>query len=147
MILVDANLLIYVCNAESPYHSGADTWLTQRLNEPAQVGLPWHSLLAFLRITTNPRAVTYPASLDDAWSRVSGWLARDNVWIPHPTERHPAILAELLTKVPVQGNFVMDAHLAALAIEHGLILYSADSDFAKFPGLRWVNPLMPARSE
>jgi toxin-antitoxin system PIN domain toxin len=142
VILVDANLLIYACNAQSPHHSVADAWLTLSLNGSTQVGLPWNSLLAFLRITTNPRAFANPASPADAWRQVCDWLARDNVWTPQPTARHPVILGELLTQVPVQGNFIMDTHLAALAIEHGLTLCTADSDFAKFPGLRWHNPLL-----
>lgn len=146
MILVDANILIYARNAESPHHSVSDAWLTETLNGPTQVGLPWPSLLAFLRITTNPRAFAHPSSLAEAWDQVTDWLACDNVLIPRPSERHSTIFAELLTKVPVRGNFVMDAHLAALTIEHGSTLCSADSDFAKFPGLRWINPTVPNKA-
>jgi toxin-antitoxin system PIN domain toxin len=95
-----------------------------------------------MRITTNPRAFPNPTSIADAWGQIAELLARKNVWTPQPTERHSAILGDLLTQGRIQGNFVMDAHLAALAIEHGLTLCSADSDFAKFPGLRWQNPLI-----
>ena len=80
--------------------------------------------------------------MPEAWRQVAEWLSCDNVWTPQPGEHHRRILGQLLTHTRVQGNFVMDAHLAALAIEHGLTLCSADSDFAKFPGLRWINPLV-----
>ena len=141
MILIDSNILIYAHNAESPQHSIAHDWLNQKLNGTAQVGLPWLSLMAFLRISTNPRAFPNPASSTDVWRQVAEWLVRDSVWTPGPTERHSGILGDLLAQGRVQGNFVMDAHLAALAIEHGLTLCSADSDFARFRGLRWINPL------
>jgi toxin-antitoxin system PIN domain toxin len=147
VILIDSNILIYAYNADSPYHSIARDWLDEKLNGAAPVGLPWVSLLAFLRITTNPRAFANPASIVDAWGQVHEWLARESVWTPQPTERHSTILGELLTQGHVQGNFVMDAHLAALAIEHGLTLCSADSDFAKFSKVHWLNPLMPDDSK
>lgn len=141
MILVDANLLLYAYVADSSQHGRAHAWLDQRLNGPAMVGLPWLSLLAFLRLVTNPRIFREAASMPDAWRQVAAWLANDNVWIPQPTERHPEVLEQLLASAAVQGNLVSDAHLAALAIEHGLILCSADRDFARFAGLRWENPL------
>jgi uncharacterized protein len=141
VILIDSNILIYAYNADSPPHSIAHDWLNQQLNGTTQVGLPWLSILAFLRISTNPRAFPNPASIAEAWRQVAEWLARESVWMPQPTERHPGILGDLLTQGRVQGNSVMDTHLAALAIEHGLTLCSADSDFAKFRGLRWSNPL------
>ena len=142
MILIDSNILIYAHNESSAQHARARDWLVQQFNGATQVGLPWQCILSFLRITTNPRAFPNPISILDAWRHVSAWFARQIVWTPNPTERHSAILVSLLTQVPVQGNFVMDAHLAALAIEHGLTLCTADNDFAKFPGLRWYNPLM-----
>jgi toxin-antitoxin system PIN domain toxin len=144
VILVDANLLIYSHATAAPQHHRAKTWIDGQLSgSSASVGLPWLSLLAFLRVMTNPRAVERPESIASAWAQVADWLSCDIVWIPQATDRHAAVLGELLSHAGAHGNLVMDAHLAALAIEHGLTLCSADSDFAKFPGLRWINPLAP----
>jgi hypothetical protein len=111
------------------------------LNGVAPVGLPWPSLLAFLRFVTNPRLFDNPELITDAWEQVMAWLNCDSSWIPAPTERHTQILGSLLAGPGVHANLVPDAHLAALAIEHGLILCSTDGDFGRFPGLRWQNPL------
>ena len=142
MILVDANLLIYAVNTFAPQHAAARPWLDSRLNGDTRVGLPWASLLAFLRLATNARVFAQPLGIIDAWNRVTMWLCSDVVWVPAPTERHAEILARLLAAPGVYGNLVPDAHLAALAIEHGLELNSADGDFARFAGLNWRNPLM-----
>ena len=144
MILVDANLLIYAHSANFAEHAVAREWLDEQINGSIRVGLPWPSLLAFLRITTNPRMFPRPNPMAKAWEQVSDWLACDTVWTPRPTERHATVLATLLTQAGVHGNLVSDAHLAALAIEHGLTLCSADGDFARFASLRWVNPLADA---
>ncbi len=144
MILIDANLLLYAKVANYPQHRRAHGWLEARLNAPGRVGLPWPSLLAFLRIITNPRLFETPLSMAQAWGQVQEWLALPTVWTPGPTERHAAILSQLLQSTSVMANLVADAHLAALSIEHGLILCSSDSDFARFPGLRWENPLRDA---
>ena len=141
MILVDANLLIYAHVSSFSQHARARAWLDARLNGAAPVGLPWTSLLAFLRLTTNPRVFERPAPISEAWRQVLAWLAAERVWIPQPTERHGEILGELLAAPGVRANLVPDAHLAALAIEHGLILCSTDGDFARFDGVRWENPL------
>ena len=141
MILVDANLLIYASVDSFPQYEYARRWLDQRLNGVAPVGLPWPSLLSFLRVTTNPRVFERPTAVADAWRQVLAWLACEAAWIPQPTERHPEILGALLAAPGVHANLVPDAHLAALAIEHGLILSSTDGDFARFAGLRWENPL------
>lgn len=141
MILVDANLLIYARVASFALHEAARAWLDDRLNGSVPVGLPWPSLLAFLRIVTNPRLFERPEPIEQAWSQAQAWLACETVWAPHPGERHAALVGELLVSTPAHGNLVMDAHLAALAIEHGLILCSTDGDFARFRGLRWMNPL------
>ena len=141
MILVDANLLIYASVDTLPQHQRARIWLDDRLNGAAPVGLPWASLLAFMRITTNPRVFDRPASVSGAWRQVLAWLECDSVWIPDPDNRHREILGDLLQAPGVHANLVPDAHLAAIAIEHGLILCSADGDFARLPGLRWENPL------
>ena len=141
MILVDANLLIYAHGATLPQHAAARGWLDGRLNGRAQVGLPWPSLMAFVRLVSNPRIFERPESITNAWNQVEQWLDLDPVWIPQPTDRHREILGTLLKQVGGRSNLVPDAHLAALAIEHGLTLCSTDGDFARFPGLRWENPL------
>ena len=103
--------------------------------------MPWSSLLGFLRIVTNPRVFQRPVSAMKAWSQVEAWLDVDVVWIPAPTDRHRNVLATLLAASGPQANLVPDAHLAALAIEHGLTLCSTDGDFGRFSDLRWSNPI------
>ena len=141
MILVDANLLVHAHARSAPLHGPARAWLDARLNGPAPVGLPWPSLLAFLRLVTNPRVYQHPESMAGAWRQILDWIGCEVVWIPGPTERHAEVLGPLLERTRARANLVPDAHLAALAIEHGLILCSTDGDFARFPGLRWENPL------
>jgi len=141
MILLDANLLIYAHVTTFPQHPRARSWLDTQLSGGGPVGLPWPSLLAFLRIVTNPRVFERPEPAVDAWRQIEAWLDSDVVWVPQPTERHRAVLGPLLLASGVQANLIPDAHLAALAIEHGLVLYSTDGDFARFPDLRWQNPL------
>jgi uncharacterized protein len=141
MFLVDANLLLYSHVRSFAQHVRSKDRLDAQLSGTAPVGLPWMSLLGFLRIATNPRVFQRPASLADAWRQVESWLDCEVVWVPEPTERHRAALGSLLRVPGVQANLVPDAHRAALAIEHGLTLYSTDSDFARFPDLRRQNPL------
>jgi uncharacterized protein len=141
LILVDANLLIYAHVSAFAQHQTARDWLDRQLNDVSRVGLPWASLLGFLRIVTNPRMFERPEPVADAWAQVTAWLACDTAWVPEPTERHPEVLGSLIALAGVHGNLVPDAHLAALAIEHGVTLCSTDGDFARFPGLRWLNPL------
>jgi toxin-antitoxin system PIN domain toxin len=141
MILVDANLLIYAHINSFPHHTAAYDWLDRQLNGSASVGLPWASLLAFLRIVTNPRVFARPEPLADAWRQVQEWLACETTWVPETTERHRELLARYCALPGLHGNLVPDAHLAALAVEHGLTLCSTDGDFARFPGLNWLNPL------
>ena len=141
MILVDANLLIYSHVPSLPQNPLASRWLNDKLNGSAQVGLTWQSLLTFVRIVSNPRSFPRAQTIGDAWRQVEEWLDCPPVWIPSPTERHREHLARLLQAASGHSNVVPDAHLAALAIEHGLTLCSNDSDFARFPGLRWENPL------
>ena len=143
MILVDANILIYSHVKTFAQHDLARRWLDQQLSGSTRVGLPWASLLAFLRLVTNPRVFERPESISDAWRQVCHWLACETVWIPHPTERHADLLGELLALPGLHANLVPDAHIATLALEHGLTLYSTDGDFARFPKLRWSNPLSP----
>lgn len=141
MILIDINMLVYASIPAFEQHQAARPWLDDQLSGAAPVGLPWASLLGYLRLVTNPRIVRPPVPMVTAWERVSAWLSADPVWMPAPTERHADVLGKLLVAPGVHGNLVPDAHLAALAIEHGLTLCSTDGDFARFPGLRWLNPI------
>ena len=141
MILVDANLLVYAHVSSFRQHEPARDWLGTRLNGSTKVGLPWSSLTAFLRLVTNPRVFDRPESTTSAWRQVGDWLDCETVWIPQPTERHRDMLAAMLQAPGVRGNLIQDAHLASLALEHGLMLCSNDGDFSRFPGLRWENPL------
>ncbi len=141
MILVDANLLVYAAAPQLPQHPAARAWLDARLNGEARVGLPWASLLAFLRLVTDPRVFEPAAGMAEAWRQMEEWLEQPTVWIPQPTERHAEVLGRLLSESGGAARLVPDAHLAALAIEHGLELCSNDGDFARFRGLRWSNPL------
>jgi uncharacterized protein len=143
VILVDVNILIYAHIDSAPQHETAHEWLDLQINGSSRVGLPWPSLLGFLRLTTNPRVLERPLPMTAAWEQVAAWVACETVWIPSPTERHADVLAKLLAQRGVHGNLVSDAHLAALAIEHGLTLCSADADFGRFAGLKWHNPLAP----
>jgi uncharacterized protein len=146
-ILVDINLLLYAIVADYPQHIVARTWLEEQFNVKVQVGLPWLSLLGFIRIATNPRIFKKPLSVSQAWEQIEEWLALPTVWIPQPTSRHPEILGSLLCASETKSNLVSDAHLAALSIEHNLVLCSTDKDFAKFPNLIWHNPLSTKPSE
>lgn len=141
MILLDANLLIYAHVSSFAFHQTARSRLDRQLNGPAPVDLPWSSLLAFLRLVTNPRVFEHREPMAEAWRRVCAWLACESAWMPQPTERHGEILGAFPGLAGVHANHVPDAHLAALAVEHGLTLCSTDGDFARFPGLRWLNPL------
>jgi toxin-antitoxin system PIN domain toxin len=120
-------------------------WLTDVLSGDRPVGLPWESLAAFVRITTHPQRDTNSLTPDQAWGLVAEWLGAGPAWIPVPTDRHAALLGDLVTRYQLRGKLVPDAHLAALAIEHDLTLCSADTDFARFAELRWENPLAPSR--
>jgi toxin-antitoxin system PIN domain toxin len=142
VILVDADILVYAHVDAFAEHGPARDWLDQRLNGTARVGLPWASLLAFLRIVTNRRVFQNPSAMGDAWLQARAWLACEMAWVPQPSERHDEFLGHLLAQPGVRGDLVPDAHLAALAMEHGLTLCSTDGDFARFPGLRWINPLV-----
>ncbi len=143
MILVDASLLVYAHIVEMRQHEAARAWLDGRLNGTARVGMPWATLVAFVRLVSNPRILAQPRTVVQAWRQVEAWLDCAPAWIPLPTERHREVLAKLLCGPGMNANLVPDAHVAALAIEHGLTLHSADSDFARFPGLKWQNPLAP----
>lgn len=141
MILVDANLLLYAKLSSFREHSRAHAWLDAKLNGPDRVALPWESLLAFLRLSTNTRLFPRPLSMAAAWDQVRAWLELESTWSPVPTAEHEPILDRLLTPGGITPKLVMDAHVAALAVEHGLVLCSADGDFGRFRELRWHDPL------
>ncbi len=141
MILLDVNILLYATNQSVSQHATAREWLDRQLSDSHRVGLPWATLLAFLRLSTSARVAARPLTMDTAWKNVTQWLECEPVWIPLPTERHAEVLGTLLAQPGVHGNLVPDAHLAALAIEHGLTLCSTDGDFARFGELNWINPL------
>ena len=140
-MLVDANLLLYAVDSSSPFHERASSWLVGVLNGPRRVTLPWQSLAAFVRISTHPRAWERPLDPDTAVGLVRDWLAAETAWSPHPGPGYAEILLGMLARHQVRGNLVPDAQLAALAVDHGLTIYSADSDFARFTEVPWVNPL------
>ncbi len=140
-VLVDANLVIWAHHEGFAQHSVARAWWARTLAETPLVGIPWPTTLAFLRVSTHPRALAHPLTIEVAWSVARGWLARSNVHCPAPADRHEAVLGDLLVAGRAVGNHTTDAHLAALAIEWGLELQSADRDFARYPGLRWRDPL------
>jgi toxin-antitoxin system PIN domain toxin len=144
VIAVDANLLVYAHVTSYPQHEAARSWLEDQLTRAPRVGLPWSSLLAFVRLVTNPRLFTEPESITEAWGQVASWLDAEPAWTPVPTARHREILSSCLTQPGLRANDVPDAHLAAVAVEHGLRLATSDSGFARFPGLEWFNPLMPS---
>ncbi len=141
MILIDANLLVYAHDSRSQHHSAARTWLESTLSGTEAVAIPLVALLAFVRIVTNPRLYPAPLSPDIAIEVVTGWLAQPNVGVATPTERHWQIFQNIAASGQARGPLVMDAHIAALAIEHGATLMSADRGFARFPGLRFRNPI------
>lgn len=141
MIFVDANILLYAEDRLNQQHDSARQWWDAQLSGSSPVWLSWTVINAFIRIGTNHRVFEHPLSLADANTRVQSWLDQPCVRIAIPTERHWDIFKKLLVDGKATGNLVTDAHLAALAIEYGCVLQSTDSDFAKFPKLKWKNPL------
>jgi toxin-antitoxin system PIN domain toxin len=141
VILVDANLLLYAINRDAPRHDQAKKWFEAVLSGAEVVGLSWNVLLAFLRLTTRPGVFQQPLSIEMALEVVGLWLDRDAVTLVHPGPRHFSVLRQLLLATGSGGNLTTDAHLAALAIENQAVLCSRDSDFSRFPGLTWKDPL------
>jgi toxin-antitoxin system PIN domain toxin len=141
VILVDANLLLYAHNRSAPEHAAARAWFERALSGADRIGVPWPSILAFVRLASNPVVFREPITPAAAWQVVRQWLRQENVWIPTPGTTHGEIFESLLADRRVTSRMVPDAHLAALAIEHGLTLCSTDGDFARFAGLPWNNPL------
>ena len=141
MILIDANLLLYAYDPHSSHHADSKAWLEATLSGSQLVRFAWTTLWAFLRISTNPRVYERPLSIGEAEQAVASWLAQPVVGILDPGERHWEILRRLMTSGQAAGPLVMDAALAAVAIEHGATLYTTDRGFARFAELRWTNPL------
>lgn len=141
MKLVDANLLLYATDTRSPRHPAARSWLEQQLSGDETIALAWVVLLAFLRLSTHPQVFARPLTPERAFDVVGRWLEQPGVVVVHPGDRHAVVMRQLLGPLGTAGNLVNDAHLAALAIEHGAELHSCDSDFSRFAGLRWINPL------
>jgi toxin-antitoxin system PIN domain toxin len=133
------NLLLFATNPEAPQHDRARAWFDDQMNSGQRVGIPWKCLVSFVRLST-ASARRPPFTMGEALDFVQEWLEWDMVWTPEPTDRHAEVFVGLLTAVP-RNRLVEDAHIAALAIEHGLTLCSADADFKLFPGLRLHNPL------
>lgn len=140
MKLPDLNLLLYAVDSEARSHEQARAWLEEVLSGTEEVGFAWTVLLGFARISTNARIYEQPLEIDGALDLIDGWLAQPVATVVEPTSRHAAVLRDLLEPFGGGGNLVSDAHLAALAIEHGAELYSRDTDFARFSGVRWVDP-------
>jgi hypothetical protein len=141
MILPDINLLIHAHHSDSPRHQAARGWWDGALAGTEGVGLAWVTILGFLRITTHRGILANPMSVDDATSRIEEWLALPHFHIPVPAEGHFGRLRANLQHLGTAGNLTTDAHLATLAIERGYTLHSTDADFARFPRLKWVNPI------
>jgi toxin-antitoxin system PIN domain toxin len=134
-------LLLYAVDESSAFHRASRHWLEQSLTASETVAFDWTVLLAFVRLSTRAAIFEHPLKPAQALDIVEGWLAQSNVIVVHPTDRHAAILRDLLNRLGTGGNITSDAHLAAIAIEHGADLYSMDSDFSRFPGLHWIDPL------
>jgi len=141
VIVPDVNLFIYALNERAMVHKKAKLWLESIFSGSETIGLSWNVLLAFVRLSTRPGMFVHPLPVDTAFNQIDEWLEQPMSVVMHPGPRHARILRELLQPLGTAGNLTSDAHLAALAIEHGAQLCSADSDFARFPGLKWTNPL------
>jgi toxin-antitoxin system PIN domain toxin len=141
MILLDVNLLLYAVNEDAPLHRQTKRWLESAMSGSETIGFAWIVLLAFLRITTRQGVFRKPLTPEAAFELISGWLEQPNAAVVHPGANHLRVLRELLLPIGMGGNLTSDAHLAALAIEHGAEVCSGDNDFSRFKGLRWSNPL------
>jgi toxin-antitoxin system PIN domain toxin len=145
MLIPDINILVYAYDLHSPQHERARKWWESTLSQTIRVGLPWVTALGFIRITTHRSILKSPVAVSAALQRVQTWLDHPHVHILHPGDTHAEILFQLLARLGTAGNLTTDAHLAALAIEYHGEIASADADFARFPGVRWFNPLTARR--
>lgn len=140
MKLVDANVLLYAVNVDARHHRSARTWLDDSLSGGATIGFSWTVLLAFVRLVTRAGLFPSPMSPDEAFDRLDAWLGAPAAVLVEPTARHASIMRDLLNEVGVGGNLVNDAHLAALALEHGADIVSYDHDFSRWVAVRWAPP-------
>lgn len=142
MIIPDINLLVYAYNADAPYHQEAKDWWENLLNDrTALVGLPWAVSIGFIRIMTSPKILITPLYPQEAVHFVQSWILRTNVEVVIPGDRHLTIFMDLTKELGTAGTLTTDVHIAALAIEYQAVVHSNDSDFARFSGLHWKNPL------
>lgn len=141
MIVIDANLLIYAYDTASPLYESSSAWLEDAFSGADSVGLPWQSIAAFLRVMTNPKLHGRQYTLKEAAEVIEAWVAEANVRVLSPTNEHWPQFRRMMFEGSASGPLISDAELAALTIEYGGVLHTADRDFARFPGLRWVNPL------
>jgi toxin-antitoxin system PIN domain toxin len=141
VIVLDANILLYAYGAASPHHKAAREWLEKVLSSAEPVGLTWQTVAAFVRIATNPRLPGFRRSVEEVSSAVDGWFELPNVRLLTPGDGHWPLFRRMIVEGQAAGPLVSDAQLAALTIEYGGVLHTTDRDFARFPGLRWRNPL------
>ena len=141
MFLVDVNILVYAVDPGQARHRAALDWLDGQLSGRGRtVGMPWECLVGFMRITTNPRIFRQPLTSDEAWDQVDQWLSSPAAWVPLPGPGHRNILERIMRSEKPTAKLIPDAHLVALAVEHGLMIASADTDFGGFKDVRWVDP-------
>ena len=140
MKIVDLNVLLYAVNEDSVHHRTALRWWEEALNGDEKIGLPWIVLIGFLRLSTSPAVFSRPLDADTALRKVDDWLALDTTRLLTERDEHWEILRSLLADAGTAGNLTTDAHLAALAISHGAVLVSFDTDFSRFKGLRRETP-------
>lgn len=141
MIVIDANLLIYSYNVATSFHPVARQWLGEAFSDEERVGIPFQSILAFIRVSTNMNLPGTRSTMAASLATVDSWLALANVRVLNPGSEHWRIFEELCLAAGATGDLATDAHIAALAIENDAMLCSVDRDFARFPGLQWRNPL------
>lgn len=141
MIVLDANLLIYAYDSASSQHEKARSWIEETFSGTAPVGLPWLTIVAFLRIMSNSKLPGQRFTASEAVHIVETWLAQPNVRLLSPDQNHWTVLRNMIVEGQASGPLVADAQLAALTVEYGGVLHTTDRDFARFPGLRWTNPL------
>jgi len=141
VIVLDANILLYAYDSASSHHSKARAWVERVFSAAAPIGLPWQTVTAFLRIMTNPRLPGERFSTQEAVQVVDRWLEQPNVRLLAPGDDHWPLFRQMIVEGQASGPLITDAHLAALTIEYGGVLHTTDRDFARFPGLRWTNPL------
>jgi toxin-antitoxin system PIN domain toxin len=141
VIVLDANILLYAYDSASPHHGKARAWIEEALSGTTPVGLPWQTISAFLRIMTNPKLPGERFALEEAVALVDRWLEQPNVRLLASGDDHWLLFRQMILEGQAPGELITDAQLAALTMEYGGSLHTTDRDFARFPGLRWINPL------